>query len=100
VSLPSENSTASTAPTRGERRVAVAGGCLAALGSAVLTCLLLFVNGSLVLAILDVLDGDGMRWLDEQGLSQFLLFVVPVALVVIQWLMIDYVRTRFSSRHA
>lgn len=69
------------------------------LASAAATCGLLFINGSLVLAILQVIDAAGFPWLrDQEGLSQFVLFVVPVALVVIQWMMIDYVRTRFRSR--
>lgn len=95
-----ETSSPSTvAPGRREGRSAVTFGCLAALASAMLTCGLLFVNGSLVLAILEVLENSGLSLGSEQGVGQFLLFALPVALVVAQWMMIDYVRTRFSKRH-
>lgn len=89
------------APARGESRGAVAAGCLFSLASAALTCGLLFINGSLVLAILQVVGAAGFDPLasdQHEGLVQFALFVLPVALVVIQWMMIDYVRTRFRSR--
>ncbi len=76
---------------------ALTAGCLFSLGSALVTGMLLFINGSLVLAILKVLDAAGLTWVTHQGFSQFVLFVFPVALVVVEWLMIDYVRTRFHS---
>ncbi len=98
-SLRETRSTRSVAPSRTEGQAAIALGCLAALASAVLTCCLLFVNGSLVLAILDVLETSGLSLVREEGFSQFVLFSMPVALVVAQWMMIDYVRTRFSKRH-
>ncbi len=69
-----------------------------AFGSALLTCLLLFINGSLVMAILTVAAKSGPQWIQKPQFSQFMLFLVPVVLVVVQWMMIDYVRTRFSQR--
>lgn len=77
---------------------ALASGCVVALSSALLTCLLLFINGSLVWALLSALAKSGPSWLARPESSQFLLFLVPVLLVVAEWMMIDYVRTRFSRR--
>ncbi len=66
-------------------------------GSALVTCLMLFINGSLVMAILISLVKIGPSWLSNTALMQFLLFSMPVVLVVLQWMMIDYVRTRLSE---
>lgn len=76
----------------------MAAGCLLALGSALLTCLMLFINGSLVMALLGAFAAAGPSWIAKPEFSQFMLFLIPVVLVVIQWMMIDYVRTRFSQR--
>ena len=71
-----------------------------ALGSAVLTGFMLFINGSLVLAVLSALARTGPSWASHPELSQFALFLVPVLMVVAEWMMIDYVRTRFRHRPA
>ena len=73
-------------------------GCVLAFGSALLTCLMLFINGSLVMAVLTAFSSSGPYWVRKPEFTQFMLFVVPVALAVIQWMMIDYVRTRFRQR--
>lgn len=78
-------------------REAITGGCLLALGSAVLTCFMLFVNGSLVWALLAAFAKSGPSWTSKPEVSQFLLFLVPVLLVMAEWMMIDYVRSRFWS---
>jgi predicted ABC-type sugar transport system permease subunit len=97
--ISTETSASNTSlPSRTERRTAAAFGCLTAMVSAVLTCGLLFVNGSLVLAVLESLEESGLSLVRGEGFSQFMLFAMPVGLVVIQWMMIDYVRTRFSQR--
>ena len=86
-------------PARSEAQGALAAGCLFSLASAALTCGLLFINGSLVLAILQVISGAGFDWVHKQeGLSQFVLFALPVVLVVIEWMMIDYLRSRLRTR--
>lgn len=76
----------------------IAAGCLIAGSVALLTCLMLFVNGSLVLAILTALEGQGPRWFRDPRVSQFLLFAVPVLLVVVQWKLIDYLRRKLRRR--
>ena len=73
-------------------------GCLLAFGSALLTCLMLFINGSLVMALLTAFSGSGPAWMRKPEFTQFVLFVTPVLLAVVQWIMIDYVRTRFRQR--
>lgn len=77
-----------------DERKTVTAGCVFAIGSALLTSLMLFINGSLVMAILTAMQRAGLVWTSNPELSQFLLFTVPVMLTIVQWLMIDYVRTR------
>ncbi len=76
----------------------MATGCVFAMLSALLTSLMLFINGSLVMAILSALQQAGPGWASNPQLSQFLLFTLPVVFAIIQWMMIDYVRTRLRAR--
>lgn len=80
------------------RRVLPAG-CLFALVSAAVTCLMLLINGALVMAILDSIPNTAPTWARKPEFVQFMLFLVPVLLVVVQWMMIDYVRSRFRQRN-
>mgnify|MGYP000023306409 FL=1 len=80
-----------------EMGVATAG-CAIGIGSALFTCLLLYLNGSLVLAVISALKQPGDKWLNDEKVVQCVLFLVPVMLVVVEWMMIDYVRTRFVRR--
>lgn len=77
---------------------ASAAGCLAALGSALMTGFLLFLNGGVVLAALNALSSGGVIWLRNESFSQFIVLIGPVILVVIQWMMLDYLRTRLVQR--
>ena len=79
----------------GDRPKAVPRGCLLSIGSALITCLMLFINGSMVLAFLAAFSRVGPEWTRNPQFSQFMLFLMPVLLVVVQWIMIDYVRSRF-----
>jgi len=81
-----------------DERSTVTAGCFIAVGSAALTGLMLFINGSLVMAILQALASSGTLWVNKPAFNQFLLFALPVMMVVIEWMMIDYVRTRLSHR--
>ncbi|MEM6978717.1 MAG: hypothetical protein AAF539_03550 [Planctomycetota bacterium] len=74
------------------RALAVFGGCLTTLGSALISCVLLVINGALVLATITASTAAGAVWLEQINVAQFLLFTLPVALLVIEWMMIDYVR--------
>lgn len=69
-------------------------GCLFATASTLLTCFMLFINGGLVAAICNAALRSGANIMRTQGVHQFCLFVGPVVLVVIQWMMIDYVVNR------
>ena len=69
-------------------------GCLLSLGSALVTCLLLFLNGSLVMALVQ----PSQPWNTQPGVTQFLLLFLPVLMTLAQWWMIDYVRTRVIQR--
>jgi hypothetical protein len=81
-----------------DERDTLTAGCVMALGSALLTGVLLFVNGSLVMAVLTALARSGPSWASKPEFSQFVLFLVPVLMVVAEWIMIDYVRTRLRQR--
>lgn len=58
---------------------------------------MLFINGSLVLAFLAAFDRIGPDWMRNPSFAQFMLYLVPVLLVVVEWMMIDYVRSRFQQ---
>lgn len=60
--------------------------------SAIVTGGLLFLNGSLVLAIVAVLRESEVPYMTDPGVTQVILFLLPLILVVLQWMMIDYVR--------
>ena len=79
-------------------RSTMTAGCMLAFGSALLTCLMLFINGSLVMALLTAFASSGPYWVRKPQFTQFMLFFMPVLLAVIQWMMIDYVRSRFRQR--
>lgn len=81
-------------------RGTTAAGCVIALASALATSILLFLNGALVLAVLTAFADRGPAWVSNPQLMQFCLFTLPVVLVVAQWMMIDYLRTRLIRRQA
>jgi hypothetical protein len=76
----------------------VTAGCAIGIGSALFTCFLLYLNGLLVLAVISALGDVGETWVENDQVVQCVLFLVPITLVVIEWMMIDYVRTRFVRR--
>ena len=76
----------------------VTAGCAIGIGSALFTCFLLYLNGSLVLAVISALSQADETWQKNEQVVQCVLFIVPIILVVIEWMMIDYIRTRFLRR--
>jgi hypothetical protein len=76
----------------------VTAGCAIGIGSALFTCFLLYLNGSLVLAVISALSQADETWQKNEQVVQCFLFIVPIILVVIEWMMIDYIRTRFLRR--
>lgn len=75
----------------------VAGGCLSTLGSTIISCVLLLSNGALVMAILAACSAADIQWVRVESAAQFVLFGAPVALLVIQWMMIDKARQIMRS---
>lgn len=73
-------------------------GCLFATLSALVTALMLLVNGSLVMAVLTSLTKNDVPLVSNLKFSQFLLFTIPVVMAIGQWMMIDYVRTRLLHK--
>lgn len=74
-------------------------GCMVALAWAVVACLLLFINGGLVLALLLEFEAefDG-TWLRDERVAQLLVLIGPVVLLVMQWWLIDKLRSYFPIR--
>jgi hypothetical protein len=82
-----------------KERNRVTAGCLYATISALVTSLMLLINGSFVMAILSALTINELPLVSNPRFSQFLLFTIPVLMAVGQWMMIDYVRTRLLRKH-
>ncbi|TWU06406.1 hypothetical protein [Stieleria varia] len=77
---------------------ATAIGCFFALVVAFVTAVLLLLNGSLVLALLNRVAKDLPMWMRRPGFLQFALFSLPVVLVVLEWILFDYLRSLFRKR--
>ena len=69
---------------------AIAGGATTAFVSAILTTLLLLFNGSITLIVLGAFADDRPDWLNRQGLLQFALFTLPLVMLVIEWMIWDF----------
>ncbi|MEX0824550.1 MAG: hypothetical protein WD119_00205 [Pirellulaceae bacterium] len=63
------------------------------LAAALITGALLFLNGGLVMALLNAASPEGPKWFRDPRFVQFTLFCAPVILVIIEWMMIDFVRS-------
>ncbi len=68
--------------------------------SAAISCLLLFLNGGLVMAFLNALADREWQPAKDPQITQFVVLLIPVLLLVIQWWMIDYLRAVFHRRAA
>ncbi len=73
-------------------------GCLLAMLMAVGTGVMLLINGSLVLALLNRYAKDLPLWVRRPDVLQFALFCLPVLMVVVQWVLIDNLRSIFRRR--
>jgi hypothetical protein len=76
----------------------VTSGCLFATCSAMVTALMLLINGSLIMAILTALIKNDVPLVSNARLGQFLLFTIPVLMAIGQWMMIDFVRRRLLHK--
>jgi len=79
-------------------RSGIVAACFAALGSALMTGFLLFLDGGVVLAAINTLASGGLTELNDDRFSQFIVLFCPVVMVVIQWMMIDYLRAHLVRR--
>ncbi|WP_404309203.1 hypothetical protein [Neorhodopirellula lusitana] len=70
----------------------IAGGCIMVFASGAISCVLLVINGAFVMALLSAFAAGGARWVENEKFSQFLLFSLPVALLIVQWYLIDTLR--------
>jgi hypothetical protein len=68
------------------------------LWTAVVAALLLLLNGSFALVVLRVMIDSGPAWLERPGPMQFALFVLPLVLLVVEWVAWDIVRGLFQRR--
>jgi len=71
-------------------------GCVGVFVSAIASCVLLFLNGGVVMAILNALDDQNWALFRDDQLSQFSVLIGPVIMLVIQWRMIDYLRDHLT----
>jgi len=69
-------------------------GCVVVMAAALLSCCLLFLNGGVVMALVNVLDDWGFTYMSDDRITQFIVLIGPVLLLVIEWMMIDYVTAR------
>lgn len=73
-------------------------GCLVVLTSALLCCVLLFFNGGLVMAVVNTFDDQDWAFAQNDRITQFIVLIGPVLLLIIQWMMIDYLRSQLRRR--
>ena len=71
-------------------------GLTGALVSALATAVLILINGSVTLILLNGFIHDGPEWLQRPSPMQFILFCVPLAMVVVQWMIWDAVVDRLK----
>jgi len=75
-------------------------GCMMIFASAIVSCILLFLNGGVTMALINAVGERGYNWVDDDRITQFLVLVGPVLLLVIQWSMMDYLRNHLQRRPA
>jgi hypothetical protein len=74
------------------------GSAAMALIAALVSGWLLLINGSFVLVFLHTVSQDGPEWFRRKGTMQFALFVLPLLMLVAQWMIWDLLRGLFSRR--
>ncbi len=65
-------------------------GAAGAIGFALFTGLLLLINGTAVLVFFGALVDAQPAWAERKGLIQFGLFALPLGMVVVEWLVWDF----------
>lgn len=77
-----------------------AAGCVFALTVALVTGILLLLNGALVLALLKQTSNQLPQFVRKPQILQFLLFFLPVVLAVAEWILLDAIRALFRRRES
>ncbi|MCC9603080.1 hypothetical protein LOC67_21230 [Stieleria sp. JC731] len=70
---------------------------LSVTATAAMTCVLIVANGSVTLYGLHWFVSENPEWADRRSVIQFALFTVPLLMVVIEWLIWDFIRGRLSK---
>lgn len=70
------------------------------LGSALFACFLLFLNGAIVMAVIDGLREAAAGWVQSDQATQFVVLFSPVVMLVAQWWLFDWLHSRLSRRTA
>ncbi len=69
-----------------------------------LSGVLLFLNGAVVLAIINALSASHSPLIDivvkNEKWTQFLVLCGPVIMLIFEWMMFDYLRAVLTYRHA
>jgi len=84
----------------GAINTATASGCITIMLYALLSCVLLFLNGGLTMALINALGEREHGWVNDDRITQFLVLIGPVILLVFQWAMIDYLKTHLHRRQS
>lgn len=71
---------------------ALLGGAVSALWSAVVAAVMLLINGSITVIVLGALTDANPEWSDRKGVLQFGLFLIPLAMLLAEWVIWDFVR--------
>ena len=80
--------------------ITLVGGAIAAFAFALSTAVLLLVNGSLTLVAFEILTEANPQWSQRKGMLQFGLFAMPMVLVVVEWMIWDFLRGLFVRERA
>ncbi|MEL6897015.1 MAG: hypothetical protein AAFP90_12990 [Planctomycetota bacterium] len=75
-----------------------ASGCFAALQIAVIVGGLLFLNGALLMSVMRSLEEQGFPFADDARVQQFVVFLVPLLLVILQMTLFDTIRMMIGRR--
>lgn len=82
-------------------------GCLWMLVTMAISGVLLVFNAVFCISLyfgfvsqLDDAGGSVRRWLESSAVSQLFMFVTPVLILAIQWLLFDAFRDHFSNRNS
>lgn len=72
-------------------------GCGAMLVTTIVTCVLLAVNGWIAHRVVLQLQGLTPDWIGRPKMAQAAVFILPVAFLVMEWWIIDWVRDVWNA---